>query len=224
MRITVNLATRPYVELTPVLRKLRTTMIVLGLVCVGLGVWMYFLNKKDNERQARVDAIARQTTLLQNERAGNEARMRQPANAAELDRSQFLNTLFARKAFSWTAVLMDLEEVLPPGLQVSNIEPQLTPSGEVQIRLRVAGDRDRAVELVRNLEKSKRFLAPQLAGEAAQQTQNRGAGGPMFQQPGALPPGSVEFDILANYNPLQSRVSTVKEKAAAKPAKVEVKP
>lgn len=223
MRITINLATRPYVELTPVLRKLRITIISLAVVCLALGVWMYFLARKDHERQQRVDAVVHETTRFQQERAGNEARMRQPANAAELERSQFLNTLFARKAFSWTAVLMDLEEVLPTGLQVSNIEPQLAPNGDVQIRLRVAGERDRAVELVRNLEKSKRFLAPRLAGEAAQQTQNRNNALALPQGPGALPPGSVEFEILAAYNPLQTRMQSMREKPAA-PAKVEVHP
>lgn len=217
MRITVNLATRPYVELSAVLRKLRIAMIVLGVLCIGLGAWTVFLTKKDNKRKAAIDEIDARTNQLRIERSSNEARMRQPVNAAELERSQFLNSLFARKAFSWTAVLMDLEEVLPTGLQVSNIEPQVAPSGDVQIRLRVAGDRDRAVDLVRNLEKSKRFLAPRLASEAAQmgQQNNNGRPAPTF---GGMPlPSGVEFDIMAGYNPLQAR--THEEKPAKKEAK-----
>lgn len=216
MRITVNLATRPYVELSAVLRKLRIAMIGLGVLCLGLGVWTYFLTRQDNKRKAAIAEIDARTSQLRTERSKNEARMRLPANAAELQRSQFLNTLFARKAFSWTAVLMDLEEVLPSGLQVSNIEPQLTPSGDVQIRLRVTGDRDRGVELIRNLEKSKRFVAPRLASEAAQQAQqNNGRPVPTF---GGVPlPSGVEFDILAGYNPLQARTRE------EKPAKKEVK-
>ena len=102
---------------------------------------------------------------LQRERAANEARLRQPINAATLSRNQFLNALFARKSFSWTAVLMDLEDVLPAGVQVSSIEPlHLDSTGEVTIRLRVLGDRERTVQLVRNLEGSRRFLSPRLAG------------------------------------------------------------
>ena len=38
----------------------------------------------------------------------------------------------------------------------------------MNIRLRVSGDRDRAVQLVRNLETSQRFLSPRLASEQAQ--------------------------------------------------------
>ena len=41
--------------------------------------------------------------------------MRQPQNAAILTQAVFLNQLFAQKAFSWTAVMMDLENrVCPP--------------------------------------------------------------------------------------------------------------
>ena len=94
--------------------------------------------------------------------------MRQPQNRAVLERSQFLNALFASKSFSWTAVMMDLERVLPAGVQVTSIEPVMTPDGDVNIRLRVTGDRERAVDLVRNLERSQRFVAPRLANETAQ--------------------------------------------------------
>jgi type IV pilus assembly protein PilN len=123
--------------------------------------------------------------------------MRQPQNMAVLERSQFLNAVFARKSFSWTAVMMDLEKVLPAGVQVTSIEPVITKEGDVKIRLRVAGDRDKGVLLVRNLETSQRFVAPRLASEAAQtQEGNRSAGGPQ------MIPGAVEFEIFSGYNPL----------------------
>ncbi|HMG02363.1 MAG TPA: PilN domain-containing protein, partial [Edaphobacter sp.] len=91
---------------------------------------------------------------------------------------------------------MDLERVLPAGVQVTSIEPATTKSGEVNIRLRVSGERDRAVELVRNLEKSQRFIAPRLAGESAQAQEGRGQG------VAPLVPGAVEFEIYSGYNPL----------------------
>ena len=94
--------------------------------------------------------------------------MHQPQNMAVLERSQFLNALFAWKSFSWTAVMMDLEKVLPTGVQVTSIEPAITKEGDVNIRLRVSGDRERTVQLVRNLETSQRFLSPRLSSEQAQ--------------------------------------------------------
>jgi type IV pilus assembly protein PilN len=151
-----------------------------------------------------MDGLRNQTIAAQHERLQNEARMRQPANAAVLDRAHFLNALFLQKSFSWTAVMMDLENVLPTGVQVTSIDPQVTPTGDVIIRLRVSGDRDRAVQLVRNLEHSRRFLQPHLSSEASQAKTTTAANGGLRQPQinGPTAPPGVEFDILAIYNPL----------------------
>ncbi len=197
MRISVNLATRPFVELRPLFARLRLAAAALILLAVGLWFGLRSLNVKAATAQVQMDVLKANTTRFQNERQKNEARMRQPQNMAVLERSQFLNDLFARKSFSWTAVMMDLEKVLPAGVQVTSIEPVISKEGDVNIRLRVAGDRDKGVLLVRNLETSQRFVSPRLASEAAQtQEGNRGAGGPQ------MVPGAVELEIFSGYNPL----------------------
>ncbi len=125
-------------------------MVAMAVLAVGLGVWLHVLSGQARKAQAQMDALKAKTAAFQQERQKNEARMHQPQNMAVLERSQFLNEVFARKSFSWTAVMMDLEKVLPGGVQVTSIEPVITKEGDVNIRLRVSGDRDRAVELVRN--------------------------------------------------------------------------
>jgi type IV pilus assembly protein PilN len=206
MRISVNLATRPFIELRPLFARLRLAVVALVLLAVGLGFGLRSLNAKAATAQAQMDRLKTKTAQFQDERQKNEARMRQPQNMAVLERSKFLNDVFARKSFSWTAVMMDLEKVLPPGVQVTSIEPVITKEGDVNIRLRVAGDRDKAVQLERNLETSQRFVSPRLASEAAQtQEGNRGASGPQ------MVPGTVEFEIFSGYNPLPaSAVKKVK--------------
>ncbi|WP_263368246.1 PilN domain-containing protein [Edaphobacter bradus] len=197
MRVSVNLATRPFVELRPLFARLRLAMVGLALLAVGLWFGLRALDMKAKAAQAQMDELKAKTQEYQQQRQRNEARMHQPQNMAVLERSQFLNALFAGKSFSWTAVMMDLEKVLPTGVQVTSIEPSVSKEGGVNIRLRVSGERDRAVQLVRNLETSQRFVAPRLAGEAAQaQESGRTAS--------AVPtvPGAVEFEILSGYNPL----------------------
>jgi type IV pilus assembly protein PilN len=163
-----------------------------------------------------MNVLKAKTQNFLQERQRNEARMRQPQNMAVLERSQFLNALFMRKSFSWTAVMMDLERVLPSGVQVTSIEPTTSKNGDVSIRLRVSGDRDRAVELVRNLERSQRFVSPRLANETAQALEETGRGG--FQPMAAgTAPGAVEFDILSGYNPLSDPVKAAKDQAAQAP-------
>ena len=213
MKISVNLATRPFVELRPLFARLRIAVIALSLLAAGLTFWLHALTEKARAAEAQMNALKAKTLQYQQERQQNEARMRQPQNRAVLERSQFLNALFAQKSFSWTAVMMDLERVLPAGVQVTSIEPATTKSGEVNIRLRVSGDRDRAVQLVRNLEQSQRFVAPRLAGEAAQVQET----GHASVSPAAPAPGAVEFDILSGYNPLPpAPAKAVKDASAAK--------
>lgn len=200
MRITVNLASRPFVELRPVFLRLRIFMAALAVLGVAALVVTQVLQKKLDVAEGQIGAVHSKVVAAQNEKRGNERRMREPANAAVLARAHFLNALFLRKSFSWTAVMMDLETVLPTGVQVTSITPEPTSTGDVMIRLRVSGDRDRAVQLVRNLERSKRFLAPRLTGEATQAKDLSARANGMAQMGG--PPPGVEFEILANYNPL----------------------
>jgi type IV pilus assembly protein PilN len=197
MRISINLATRPFVELRPLFARLRLAMAVLAVMAIGLGIGLHSLSQQAKSAQAQMDDLKAQTLAFETERQTAERRMQEPQNRAVLERSRFLNDLFTKKSFSWTSVMMDLEHVLPAGVQVTSIEPSVTPEDDVSIRMRVSGERDREVDLVRNLEHSQRFLAPRLVNETAQ-----------MQQPGvATPvafgaPTGVEFDISSGYNPL----------------------
>ena len=223
MKISVNLATRPFVELRPFFLRLRILMGALALVAVALMLTAHFLQQRLDSAQQEMDRLKARTAEAQQEKLSNERRMRQPANSAVLKRAQFLNALFLRKSFSWTAVMMDLETVLPSGVQVTSIEPQIASSGDVVIRLRVSGDRDRAVQLVRNLERSRRFLQPRLTGETVQAKEPGQANAQGLSPAGGVGAlAGVEFEILANYNPLPEGESyphakTAEEKADASP-------
>ena len=203
MRIQVNLATRPFVELRPFFLRLRILMAALVIAGLLIALGAHVLSAKAGKQQAELDRLRNQTIAAQQQKLHTEQRMREPANAAVLDRAHFLNALFLRKSFSWTAVMMDLENVLPAGVQVTSIEPAVATDGNVIIRLRVAGERDRAIQLVRNLERSHRFLQPRLGSESAQAKETATVNGPR-PIPGSVPTGppGVEFEILANYNPL----------------------
>ncbi len=230
MRVSVNLATRPFVELRAFFLRLRWIMAGLAAVALALMFVAHAFSAKAAKQQAELDRLRDQTIAAQQAKLHTEQRMRQPGNAAVLDRAHFLNALFLRKSFSWTAVMMDLEDVLPAGVQVTSLEPAVTADGQVTIRLRVAGERARAVQLVRNLERSRRFLEPRLGSESAQNKEGAGANGQRsgaasapngsgfgaqaggtgaapgtFGTPPGTPLGSpagVEFEILAEYNPL----------------------
>ena len=206
MRIQLNLASRPFVELGPVYLRLRILIALLALIAAPLWFLLATEKRKAAEAHARLAAVEQKIQAIESQRQAFQAQMQEPKNAAVLSQSQFLNQVFAQKAFSWTAVMMYLENVLPSGVQVMNIDPVVTRDGKVTIRLRVSGPHDRAVDLVRNLEHSHRFLAPRLARETAESNQN----GRQVQQVTAA--STVNFDLLAEYNPLPE---TAEKPAAA---------
>jgi type IV pilus assembly protein PilN len=216
MRIQLNLASRPFVELGPLYLRLRMLIVLLAVVAVPLWLLLATEKRRAAEAQARLDAVQQKIHTIDTQRQTFQASMREPQNAAVLSQSQFLNQMFARKAFSWTAVMMDLENVLPSGVQVLNIDPVTAKDGKVTIRLRVSGAHDRGVDLVRNLEHSHRFLAPRLARETAENNQN---GRQQIEQVSAAT--NVNFDLLAEYNPLPE---TAEKPAAAKRTTKQVKP
>jgi type IV pilus assembly protein PilN len=204
MKITLNLASEPYVDLRSVLKRLRMIMLVLVVLAVPLFLLLKSEEKKAQSATARVNAMQNHVQSLERQQRSYEALMQQPQNAAVLTEASYLNGLFRRKAFSWTATMTDLETVMPQGVQVLSIDPAILKNGEVVIQLRVSGARDRAIELVQNLEKSRHFASPRLAGETL--AQNSGTNN-HFEPISASTP--VNFDILADYRPL-----TNAEKAA----------
>jgi type IV pilus assembly protein PilN len=211
MKITVNLASRPYVELGAIYSRLRAWMAIL--VVLGAALWFLYRSERSQaqEKTAYVASVQSHVQQLENQEQSYQTLMRQPKDAAILNQSDYLNDLFRRKAFSWTATMTDLETVLPNGVQVMSIDPIVAKDGHVTIRLRVMGARDRALDLIRNLEQSKHFAQPRLAAEQIA-TGNTGQGN--FQN---VSTGSdVNFDILADYRPLPLPTET--ERNEKKPA------
>ena len=197
MRITLNLATRPYADIGPSLKRLRIAMAVLVVIGIGLGLGLRSLHqqaedarKTEQQVQSKIDAINR-------ERQGYQDLMRQPANDALLKQAMALNQLFDEKTFSWTLAMEDLETVLPGGVQAISLDPARdSKTGIITLKLRVVGPRDRAVDLVENLEHSKHFLFPSIVGESMES-----AGGPAEKLEAPSASNRVNFELLAEYNP-----------------------
>ena len=120
MRITLNLATRPFADLGPAIKRLRIGIGVLAVLAIGLGVGLHAIHQKAEAARARDHSLDGQIARITQEREGYQALMRQPANAQLLTQAAVLNKLFDEKAFSWTLAMEDLETVLPGGVQVTH--------------------------------------------------------------------------------------------------------
>jgi hypothetical protein len=85
-----------------------------------------------------------------------------------------------------------MEKIVPPNLHVVSMKPEYTKTNDLMLRVVVATDsRDRAVELVRRMEKSNHFRQAQVMAEAVTANSSDQSAGP----------GNIQFDIAAIYVP-----------------------
>jgi len=188
MRLDINLATHRYEDAQQFWIRWGTG---LGLLVIGtIALLILTISGWNNARQDRTKIAELQSKIAERdkERADAEALLNRPENRSMRDKSQYLNELIARKAFSWTKAFEDLERVMPPRIHLVSIRPELNDDNQLAIKMLVAGDSsDRAIELVRRMEDSRHFQETRIEtyGAASQQ-----AGG-----------DTVQFAINALYVP-----------------------
>jgi len=196
MRISLNLATRPFADLGPVLKRLRIGLGILALAALALWIGLHLVHNKAYEARQRERSSDAQIASITQERQGYQVMMNRPDNAQLLKQAAALNRLFDDKAFSWTLAMENLETVLPPGVQVSTLEPVRAKDGRITLHLRVVGPHDRSVDLVRNLEHSRRFMQPRIVGETSESSNL-----PNQRLEPVSASNRFTFDLLADYNP-----------------------
>jgi type IV pilus assembly protein PilN len=205
MNISLNLATRPYIDLRPALKRLRVGIAVLAALCLILCIGLRSFHQKAEQARATELQVQRQIDSVSQERQGYQTMMRQPENAELLAQIDTLNKLFDEKIFSWTLAIEDLETVLPNGVQVSNLEPiRDAKSGQITLKLRVVGPRNLADDLVQNLERSRHFSQPHIVGETSETN-----GGPNEKMEPVSASNRFNYDLMADYNssaPVDRRV------------------
>jgi type IV pilus assembly protein PilN len=167
MRLDINLATRPYEDAREFWTRWGLGVGLLALLTVFLLGWTvkaWTEAGRDRHDIARLEA---QITERDKDRAKAQAFLDMAANRSTRDQSQFLNGLIQRKAFSWTRVFEDLEQVMPPNLHVVSLRPELSDENQMKLEMKVEGDsRSAAIELVHRMEGSKHFQDAQMVSEA----------------------------------------------------------
>ncbi len=207
MRIDINLASQPYEDSRRFWLRWGGGLIALTVLSLILLYVMFSGIVGARADRKTIQQLEAQIATRDQERARAQALLDEPQNRSTRDRSQFLNDLFQRKAFSWTRAFEDLEKLMPARLHVVSIHPELTADRQLEVKLSVAGDsRDKALELVRNMESSKRFRETEIEKETVGRTSNDA--------------GGVEFNITALYIPSEDveEEPAAKEKTAPKPS------
>jgi hypothetical protein len=193
MRWNINLASQPYEDARRFALLWGSGLLLFALFTGGL----IFIAARGwtnaSEIRGHIATERAKLNQLDQQHERDLAILNRPENRDVREKSQFLNTLIRRKQFSWTQVFASLERLMPGRLQVLSITPQLTDDDQILVSVLVAGDaRDKAIQLVRNLEKSNTFRFAQVHSESVIPPRNG-------------VPGGVQFEITAFYVPEAER-------------------
>jgi type IV pilus assembly protein PilN len=214
MRTQINLATQPFEDAKQYVLRWGTLVACLFVATIVL-VWFTLHSvRRSSDINRQLSIIHNRVAVLDHERDIAERMLAMPQNRGTVLKSQFLNSIFARKAFSWTTVFSDMEKLMPPGLHVVSIAPQLDDQNQLQVHIIVGGEsRDRALELVRSLEKTPRFRDVTLRSDiTATRNSELGESTSAERDP-------IKFDIVARYLPgVPNPESPAEGATAAKPA------
>jgi len=162
-RIPLNLSSEPFRRDRPILfASAATAALLLGVFIMLVTI---IVRQRDAASESR-DMMARLDTQLRAinaEHAKLEAQLRQPGNAAVLDRSAFINSLLLRKGISWTRLFEDLERIFPGNVRLVAVRPYITGDNQVQLDMIVGSqNREPVIELLKRLESSEVFGATAL--------------------------------------------------------------
>lgn len=192
MRLDINLASQPYEDVRRFY--VRWGLAVVAVLLLTLGLVYAASTSYRSWRTTRQQIAERGAQIAERDRqrAAVEAFLARPENRDTRDRSQFINYLIARKAFSWTEVFSDLEKIIPARLHVVSIQPTINEN-KLELHMVVGGtSREAVVELLSRLEDSPHFSHAQVNNESS-------------MPPSAGNPDTVRFEISALYVPSFSR-------------------
>ncbi len=194
MRLDINLATQPYEDARQFWLRWGIGLAVaaiLTLALLSMTITGWLNARRDHKAIADLRAQIAQRDL---KRQQAQAFLNLPENRTTRDESQFLNELIERKSLSWTYVLEDLEKVMPARVHLVSIHPELDEDNQLTLKLVIAGDsRDKALELARRMEDSRRFAQTYIETEHAAPAQSG---------------DTVQFNIAGIYIPEAAVAST----------------
>ena len=157
----LNLASRPYRDYRPVY----AVVVVMSLIAAFLmlnNVETYYRYTRETHSTRTKIATIEALTLKERER---EAAVQQRIKGLDLARlgaqTKFVNAKLAERAFSWSALLDELESVLTDDVRLLSVTPRFAPDGKISLSLEfVSKSADGMIKTINRMHADPQFRNP----------------------------------------------------------------
>lgn len=196
--IHLNLASRPYRDYRPVYAVVVLLSLLTAYLMLNNVETYYRYTHETRNTRAKIASIEAQTRQ-ERERGEIAERRLKTLDLARLDaQTKFVNARLAQRAFSWSALLDELESVLADDVRLVSIAPTFSDDGTIVLSLQFqAKQANGMVETINRMHADAQFHNPFPANERVVD----GVG--------------YAFDLTAEYRPASSMTA---QASSAKPA------
>jgi type IV pilus assembly protein PilN len=150
----------------------------------------YFSNTEETRNE--IAKIEKETEAETRREQAVRARIARVNQKALNNQVAFINTQIEERAFSWSALLDDLEQVMPADVRLMSLNPSVSRDGEITLALVCASKQsDGLVRLINNLFANPNFDRPTPQQEATEEGLHRFAVSVSYDPAGARTPRTV---------------------------------
>jgi hypothetical protein len=198
MRLNINLASRKYEDVRQFFLRWRAILGLLAAVTLLLGALAALSYSRSIKSGRHIKELEQQIAQLERERQRLIDEENRPVNREVTDQKRFWNAQIARRKFSWTQLLNDLQRIMPARASLVSVQPEMKPDRRLMLELMIEADtRTNARELVERMEASKGFRSTWIKEERVPTTATAAA---RVGTPGGKFEG-VRFLIESEYIP-----------------------
>ena len=157
MNIRLNLATKPLISHRRFLVGSGLLAVLGGIIFLALGWHVYSTLRAQEALRRKEQENSQRAALLQKRRIELDEFFARTENARLKERAAFVNGIIDERSFDWTQMFMELEKIMPVGVHVVSIAPQLQ-KGHMFVRITVgATSDDSKIKFLRAMENSAAF-------------------------------------------------------------------
>jgi hypothetical protein len=189
MRLNINLASRKYEDVRRFFVRWSLALGALAALAILLATLAGLSYTRSAKSGKHIRELQQQIDQLEKEREQLVAFENRPENRDVTEQKRFWNNQIARRKFSWTKLLNDLQKIMPNRASLVSVQPELTLDHRLMLKLMIEADnRTNARELAERMEASKGFHGTAIRKEIASQDTKAGT-------------ASVKFEIETEYIP-----------------------